>query len=244
MRAWTPKPARVLPHVPDLYPRAHRRARREGLEHEAGDSALTSEIEVALLSKVPTSEQARARALASNSPATCPPSRAPSFVCDGQIRRSPSPSRPPSSRSASTSTRIIGGMTRRSATSLAASSRPAVAIVVTDRERSLTQNSAFFIRPGPPSPLSQGSAGARAGSEVACNAEVVIDGAVDGHDADDREQAQGWTPPENLAKTPDDPDNATAHPHHDRSDAGTSVVLRLGHDLTLAGLNGPPWCDP
>jgi hypothetical protein len=60
---------------------------------------------------------------------------------------------------------------------------------------------------------------------VACNAEVDIDGAADGHEAEDREQAQGWIPPENLAKTPDDPDNSDAHQRHDRSDAGTPIAL-------------------
>jgi hypothetical protein len=38
-------------------------------------------------------------------------------------------------------------------------------------------------------------------------------------------------PPENLDKTPDESKNANAHQHYDRSDAGTSVVVRLGHDL-------------
>ena len=77
--------------------------------------------------------------------------------------------------------------------------------------------------------------GVRAGSEVACNAEVVIDGATDGNDArDDGEQAERGASPKNLANTPDEPENANAYQRHDRWDARTSIAVRLGHDLTAA----------
>jgi len=60
--------------------------------------------------------------------------------------------------------------------------------------------------------------------EVACNPEVVIDGAVDRDDAKDPEHAPVRVAPEILAKSPDDRTNTDANQHDDRDDAGTFIV--------------------